>query len=82
MWLHSSYRSINLTKLESQTSVGFCLLGSCLLVSERNVFNMKLISVLKLFSIQLAFSFVVQSLIRKAFISRERKWNYDLFYLL
>lgn len=43
---------------------------------------MKLISVLKLFNIKLPFSFFVQSLIRKAFISEKRKWNFDLFYLL
>lgn len=43
---------------------------------------MKLTSVLKLFSIKFAFSFMVQSLIRKAFICQERKWSYDLFYLL
>lgn len=34
---------------------------------------MKLISVLKLFNIKLAFSFFVQALLRKAFISEERK---------
>lgn len=82
MWLYSSPRSVNLKKMVSQASIGFYLLEWAFMVSKINVFNMKLISVLKLFNIKLPFSFFVQSLIRRAFISEERKWNYDLFYLL
>lgn len=69
------HRSINLTKCVSKTGVGFCLLGYCCLLPKRNKdFN--------LFSVKFFSSFLVQFLIRKAFIRQDSKWSYDLFYLL